>query len=174
MYLAKIIHCRLLARVVHIMWSKLARCNTAAYVYIKLFKTLQDTRNKKMSDNFTVLRSCWSGAHRSGSEATMNILAENMAFMSLFRAKMDCSVTCVTPHEQYGIFMLVFFMFVEFFLSLKLQNSYVDETMSPEPESTKWWLISGWSIPPKQAPAVGLLLQVKILQALRAVPLKSS
>lgn len=30
----------------------------------------------------------------------MNILAENMAFMSLFRAKPDCSVTCVTPREK--------------------------------------------------------------------------
>lgn len=30
-----------------------------------------------------------------------------------------------------------------FFMSVKLQSDYMDQKMSPEPESTKWWAVTG-------------------------------
>lgn len=133
---------------------------------------MSDCQFQHRGEVFAALHSHWSGACRLGG------------YNKYFSRKHGVYVAVSTQaglqrHRQCGniLFVLCFFVtleyvatvfvqWVEFFLSLKLQNGYVDETMSPEPESTKWWLISGWSIPSKQPPEVGLLLLVKILQVL--------
>lgn len=48
----------------------------------------------------------------------------------------------MTPMEQYGVMFCyqatIFVHMMEFFPPMKLQNSYVDQKMSKEPESPKW------------------------------------
>lgn len=85
----------------------------------------------------------------------MDILFENMLLTWCQRRQIELLQlldTWMTSHKQYGdtlcyssssflFFMLEHlstrgFHWMEFFTSVKLKNSYVDEKMSPEPPST--------------------------------------